>query len=64
MIESLRAPGMPSHEPKDSIIGCFYFKRLAFNRLKVFQKKRLFSFFFRIRVIVEGARRTLTNLLR
>ncbi len=55
---------MPSHEPKDSIIGCFYFKRLAFNRLKVFQKKRLFSFFFRIRVIVEGARRTLTNLLR
>ncbi len=51
MIETSRAPGMPSHEPKDSIIGCFYFKRLAFNRLKVFQKNDFSHFFFRTRVI-------------
>ena len=45
MIESLRAPGVPSHEPKASIMGLFDFKRLDSNRLKSFQKND-FSHFF------------------
>ena len=52
---------MPSHEPKDSIIGFFYFKYLAFNRLKVFQKNDFSHKFFKARIIVESARLDLTK---
>ena len=45
MIESLRAPGVPSHEPKAPTMDSFGFKRLDSNRLKVFLKND-FSHFF------------------
>ena len=61
MIESLRAPGVPSYEPKASMMGSFGFKRLDSNRLKVFHKNDFSHKFFKARIIVESARLDLTK---